>query len=192
MQPSNRSQAFAVATLATLLICANSLPAASSPPETAPANGSNPPASHQSNAGKSGNSNQNSAEPQEAATPRYRPERFAGRAGTYYRLVWGIDDLTVKWTESGDVIRFSYSVLDPEKAKQLNDKKLEPALYAPRAGVQLVVPSMEQVGQLRQSATPEAGKQYWMAFSNKGRLVKKGDYVAVVIGPFRAEGLVVD
>jgi hypothetical protein len=126
------------------------------------------------------------------APSRYRPSRFAGRAGTYYRLVWGVDSLAVKWTESGEVIRFSYQVLDADKAKQLNDKKSEPSLIDPRAGVQLVVPSLEKVGQLRQSSTPEAGKSYWMAFSNKGRLVKRGDRVSVVIGKFRADGLVVD
>jgi hypothetical protein len=37
---------------------------------------------------------------------------------------------------------------------------------------ELVVPSLEKLGQLRQSSTPEAGKSYWMAFSNKGRAVK--------------------
>lgn len=42
-------------------------------------------------------------------------------------MVWGIDSLDVKWTESGEVIRFSYRVLDPEKAKVLNDKKNEPS-----------------------------------------------------------------
>jgi len=31
-----------------------------------------------------------------------------------------------------------------------------------------------------------------MAFSNKGRLVKRGDHVDVVIGNFQAQGLVVD
>jgi hypothetical protein len=45
---------------------------------------------------------------------------------------------------------------------------------------------------LRQTATPEEGKSYWMAFSNKGRPVKRGDRVTVVIGHFRAEGLVVE
>jgi len=65
-------------------------------------------------------------------------------------------------------------------------------LIDPKAGVQLVVPSMEKIGQLRQSSTPEVGKSYWMAFSNKGRLVKRGDRVNVVIGKFRADGLVVD
>jgi hypothetical protein len=123
---------------------------------------------------------------------RYRPNRFAGRAGKYYSLVWGVESLSVKWAESGEVIRFSYHVLDADKAKPLNDKKAEPSLIDPQAGVKLVVPSLEKVGQLRQSATPEAGKSYWMAFSNKGRLVKRGDRVSVVIGKFRADGLVVD
>ena len=127
-----------------------------------------------------------------AAPSRYKPDRFAGRAGKYYELIWGVDSLAVKWTESGEVIRFTYRVLDADKAKTLNDKKAEPALIDPQARVKLVVPSMEKVGQLRQSSTPQAGKSYWMAFSNKGRLVKRGDRVNVVIGQFRAEGLVVD
>jgi hypothetical protein len=125
-------------------------------------------------------------------TNRYQPNRFAGRAGKYYELVWGVDSLGLKTLESGEIIRFTYRVLDAEKAKGLNDKKSEPFLIDPRAQVKLVVPSMEKVGQLRQSSTPEAGKSYWMAFSNKGRLVKRGDHVSVVIGKFRADGLVVD
>jgi hypothetical protein len=123
---------------------------------------------------------------------RYLPSRFAGRAGGYYKVVWGIDSLSVKWAESGELIRFSWRVLDPQRAQVLNDKKAEPALIAPRAGVSLVVPQMEKIGQLRQSQTPEAGHSYWMAFSNRGRLVKRGDRVDVVIGPFRAENLAVD
>jgi len=83
-------------------------------------------------------------------------------------------------------------VLDADKAKALNDKKFEPSLIDPQAGVKLVVPALEQVGQLRQSAPPEAGKVYWMAFSNKGRRVKRGDRVTVVIGRFHADGLVVE
>ena len=83
-------------------------------------------------------------------------------------------------------------MLDPNKAKTLNDKKNEPSLIDPRAGVILVVPSLEKVGQMRQSSTPEAGKSYWMAFSNKGRRVKRGDHVDVVMGNFQAQGLVVD
>jgi len=54
-----------------------------------------------------------------------------------------------------------------------------------------VVPSLEKVGKLRQSSTPQSGRVYWMAFSNKGGYVKSGHRVDVVIGQFRAEGLVV-
>jgi hypothetical protein len=133
------------------------------------------------------------AQPAAAATSsHYRPNRFSRRAELNYGLIWGVDSLSVKWTESGEVIRFAYRVLDAEKAKTLNDKKLEPTLNDPRAGVQLVIPQLEKVGKLRQSGTPEAGKAYWMAFSNKGRLVKRGDRVNVVIGSFHADGLVVD
>ena len=123
---------------------------------------------------------------------RYLPDKFAGSAGRYYKLVWGVDSLDVKTAESGELIRFSWRVLDPERAQMLNDKKATPSLIDPQAGVSLVIPVMDKIGQLRQSATPEAGKAYWMAFSNKGRLVKHGDRVTVVIGEFRAEGLVVN
>jgi hypothetical protein len=177
-----------------------------------PAAGGHPPARCQAAANTAASA---SAQPAEAAAPAstapaatgahkpgqakhgvkvspYRPDRFAGRAGSYYRLVWGVDLLAVKWGESGEVIRFTYRVLDADKAKVLNDKKNEPSLIDPQAGVKLVVPSLENVGQLRQSTTPENGKSYWMVFSNKGRPVKRGDHVAVVIGAFHADGLVVD
>jgi hypothetical protein len=123
---------------------------------------------------------------------RYQPARFAARAGTYYRLLWGIDSLSVKSAESGEVIRFSYRVLDTDKAKTLGDKKQEPSLVDDQAHVKLVVPMMDKVGKLRQTGTPESGKTYWMLFSNKGGYVKRGDRVSVVIGGFRADGLVVD
>ncbi|HEY2684754.1 MAG TPA: hypothetical protein VGI93_14650 [Steroidobacteraceae bacterium] len=120
------------------------------------------------------------------------PNRFAGAAGRYYKVVWGIDALQVKLAESGQVVRFSWRVLDADLATALNDKRAQPALQDPSAGVSLVVPTMEQIGQLRQTAPPEAGKSYWMAFSNKGRFVKPGHRVNVVIGTFHADGLVVE
>jgi hypothetical protein len=126
------------------------------------------------------------------ASRRYHPDHFAGRAGKYYALVWGVDSLSVKAVESGELIRFSYQVLDPGKAGQLHDKKLEPKLIAPDAHAILVIPSLEKVGQLRQSNTPEAGRSYWMAFSNPRRTVKRGDRVNVVIGQFHADGLLVE
>jgi hypothetical protein len=106
--------------------------------------------------------------------------------------MWGIDGLSVKSAEAGEVIRFTYQVLDANKAQMLNDKKIEPSLIDEQAHVKLVVPLMDKVGKLRQSSPPEAGKTYWMLFSNKGGHVKRGDKVNIVIGKFRADGLVVD
>jgi hypothetical protein len=110
----------------------------------------------------------------------------------YYQGAWGVDSFHVKWAESGELIRFSWRVVDPAKAAVLNDKKAEPELFDPEAGVKLVVPEMEKVGKLRQSSTPKPGMVYWMAFSNPTRAVKRGHRVDVVIGPFRANSLIVE
>jgi hypothetical protein len=183
-------------TIFSTMLCGALIAQSAAPPPTTQQS-SNPAAAQAATAAQSAaNATQTAAQDAKPATStqqsRYHPDRFAGRAGTYYRLVWGVDLLAVKWTESGEVIKFTYEVLDPAKAKTLNDKKNAPELIDPHAGVKLVVPSLEKVGQLRQSATPEAGKTYWMAFSNKGRHVKRGDHVNVVIGKFHADGLVVD
>ena len=123
---------------------------------------------------------------------RNQPIRMANRARAFYGLVWGVESLSVKAVESGEIIRFSYHVIDADKAKTLNDKQVDPALIAPEKGVKLVVPSLEQVGMLRQMSTPIEGKSYWMAFSNSGRLVRRGDHVNIVIGHFHADNLVVE
>lgn len=117
---------------------------------------------------------------------------FPGRARPYFALNWGVDSFSVKAVEQGELIRFSYRVVDPDKAKAINDKTIEAFLIAPAAYAQLVVPSLEKVGKLRQSGTPEPGRVYWMAFSNPGRTVRRGDRVDVVIGQFHADGLVVE
>ena len=126
------------------------------------------------------------------APTRYTRNRFPKRAESYYGVVWGLESLNVKAVESGALIRFSYRVLDPEKAKILNDKKVDAFLDAPARSVRLSIPSLEKVGQLRQGTTEQSGKVYWMAFSNPRRTVKSGDHVNIVIGAFHANGLMVD
>jgi hypothetical protein len=123
---------------------------------------------------------------------RNQPVRMADRARAYYGLVWGVESLRVKAVESGEIIRFSYQVIDADMAKTLNDKNLEPSLIDPEKGVKLVVPALEQVGLLRQMSTPVEGTSYWMAFSNSGRLVRRGDRVNIVIGQFHADNLTVE
>jgi hypothetical protein len=127
-----------------------------------------------------------------AAVPSISTTVASGRGATMLRRLWGIDDIHVRSTASGSLIRFSYRVVDADKAKILNDKKATPYLVDEKNGLALQVPVLEQVGQLRQVATPQNGREYWMAFSNKGRYVKPGNHVTVVIGSFRAGELVVE
>jgi hypothetical protein len=114
------------------------------------------------------------------------------RAAMMYRRVWGVDDIRLQETASGSMIRFSYKVVDAGRAKMLNDKKATPLLTDEATGTKLQVPVMEKVGQLRQTATPENGREYWMVFANKSHIVRPGSHVTVVIDKFRAEGLVVE
>ena len=118
--------------------------------------------------------------------------RLSPRAEMFYLGVWGVEDLHVKVAESGELIRFNYRVSNPAKAAVLNDKKIEPSLEDPQAGIKLSVPQMEKVGKLRQQSTPKAGMDYWMAFSNPTLAVKRGHRVDIVIGSFRATNLVVE
>jgi hypothetical protein len=116
----------------------------------------------------------------------------SGREATMLRRLWGIDDIHLRSTASGSLIRFSYRVVDADKAKILNSKNATPYLVDEKNGLALQVPMMEQVGQLRQVATPQNGRDYWMAFANKGRYVKPGSHVTVIIGSLRISGLVVE
>jgi hypothetical protein len=133
-----------------------------------------------------------SAHAVKTGSPTHYHRGVPKRAESYYGLVWGLDNLSVKAVESGALIRFSYRVLDPQKAKLLNDKKTEAFLEAPSRNVKLSIPSLEKVGQLRQGTTEESGKSYWMAFSNPRRTVKAGDHINIVIGTFHANGLVIE
>jgi hypothetical protein len=114
------------------------------------------------------------------------------RGSEFVRKRWGIENITVRATASGELIRFSYRVVDAEKAALINDKSKAPYLIEEKMGLALQIPQMEKVGQLRQTATPENGREYWMAFSNKGKLIKPGSRVDIVIGSFRINDLVVE
>ena len=127
-----------------------------------------------------------------SATTAHESSHFPKREQAYYQLFFGVDSIAAKAVESGELIKFSYRVLDADKARPLNEKSNEPVMFDPTINAKLIVPSLEKVGQLRQSSTPEAGKSYWMAFSNPGRVVKRGDRVSVTIGQFHIEGLVVE
>lgn len=121
----------------------------------------------------------------------YRASAHSDKARRLYAADWGIDHIEVRGTSSGQLIRFSYRVVDAKKAAVLDDKKATPHLFDAKAKAVLEIPTMDKIGQLRQSSAPENGKEYWMVFSNKGGHVKPGDRVNIVIGPFHVDGLAV-
>jgi hypothetical protein len=122
----------------------------------------------------------------------YHANGRSSRAIRQYQAAWGVDDMWVRRTASGTLVRFSYRVTDAERAKILGDKEATPHLVDPKRGVILEIPVMENIGQLRQTGTPVVGQEYWMVFSNKGDVVKAGDRVDVLIGTFHADGLLVE
>ena len=147
-----------------------------------------------------GNEKAVAAQPAAAATASSAPKVTAPpavvaksqRGADYYRKRWGIDNIVVRATASGSLIRFSYRVVDATKAAVINDKSKAPFLIEEKTGIALPIPAMEKVGQLRQTATPENGREYWMAFSNKNKLIKPGSRVDIAIGTFRINDLVVE
>ena len=132
------------------------------------------------------------AHPDGAKVSPYSKRGHSRQAELYYGSVWGIERLRVQRTASGALIRFSYRVLDAKKAQAIQAKKAEPHLLGQRSHALLSVPTLENVGQLRQTESIAEGKDYWVLFSNRGDLVKLGDRVDVIIGDFYANSLTVE
>lgn len=114
------------------------------------------------------------------------------RDSLYYKRNWGVEIVGVKPVSSGYMLSFKYRVLDPEKAKLLNDRQTRAFLRDEATGNVLSVPAMENVGELRTGATPVADRTYFMIFGNPGKLVKSGSRVSVVAGALHVDGLIVD
>ncbi|WP_341316741.1 hypothetical protein WN982_35945 [Paraburkholderia sp. IMGN_8] len=130
-----------------------------------------------------------------ASTPRhspYLPVSMSQHAKNYYGLMKGIDNLSVRRTASGNLIRFSYRVTDPVAAHLLGEKTATAYLYGQASHALLEIPVMDKIGQLRQTGPLEVGQEYWMVFSNKGNPIKAGDRVDVFVGSLHIDGLIVE
>jgi len=107
--------------------------------------------------------------------------------------LWGIEVQGIRRTSAGYMLDFRYKVTEPDKAKQLLDRKMKPYVIVEGSDIELQVPVSPKIGPLRQSSSKVyADRNYFMLFGNPGRRVKAGDKVTVVVGDFRAEHLVVE
>ncbi|MFB3903560.1 MAG: hypothetical protein ACE15E_08910 [Acidobacteriota bacterium] len=111
---------------------------------------------------------------------------------TELRDRWGIEVVSLRLTANSHMLDFRYRVLDKEKAAPLFDRDKKPYLIHENTGKSLTVPAPAKIGPLRNSDPPKQDRIYWMFFGNAGKLIKKGDFVTVVIGDFRAEKLLVE
>jgi hypothetical protein len=127
-----------------------------------------------------------------AASVRSEADDWRVRQGLYFKRNWGVELINVTPVSSGYMLALRYRVLDPDRAKVLNDRKSKAYLIAEASGTVLAVPAMENIGELRPGAAPESGRNYFMIFGNPGQLVKKGSRVSFRVGNLRASGLVVE
>lgn len=83
----------------------------------------------------------------------------ATNEATYYLRRWGIETV-VQATSSGALIRFSYRVSTPTRAKSSTTRESSPISIDEKNGLAPPVPTVENVGQLRQVAivTTKASK----------------------------------
>ncbi len=132
-----------------------------------------------------------SAKPTVVSRPPWAGAR-SQRGEARYALLYGVDQMHVRWTASGSSLEFRYRVLDPDKAAVLQDKRMKPLLIDQKTGARLTVPMMEKIGELRQVSEPQPGREYWMIFSNPGKQVKPGSRVNIVVGPLYVSGLLVE
>lgn len=105
---------------------------------------------------------------------------------------YGISIVGVKLSGNGYLVDFRYRVIDPGKASPLMDRKASPYLVDQATGEKSTVPTGPRMGSLRAKGTPVAGKVYFILFSNAKKAVRKGSKVDVVIGDFKAPGLIVE
>jgi hypothetical protein len=105
---------------------------------------------------------------------------------------FGIKILSLRPTAGGQMLDLRFQVIDPEMAKPVLDKNKKAYLLDGKTGKTLPVP-VTKAGSMRQTTLkPEAGRIYFMLFSNPNRMVKEGGSVSLVIGDFRKDGIVVD
>lgn len=104
----------------------------------------------------------------------------------------GINVVSLRPTAAGQMLDLRFRVLDPEKAKAVLDRNKKAYLLDGSTGRRLPVP-VSKAGPLRQTTRqPEAGRIYFMLFSNPGGWVKEGGRASLVIGDFRKDDIVIE
>ena len=98
---------------------------------------------------------------------------WAMRAGQGVKRQWGVEVLGARLVSHDWMINFRYRVVDPAKARPLLQQKATAYLVDEASGARLAVPAMENIGELRQTTVPEAGRSYFVQFGNANQVVRR-------------------
>ncbi len=124
-----------------------------------------------------------------ASTGGEAPQAVAPEEATLEER-WGVEVVALRLTGADYMLDFRYKVIDPEKAAELFERANKPVLIHNSTGARLEVPRPAKTGPLRPTNPPQAGRTYFMLFSNPG-VVQAGDEVTIEIGDFEA-GVIVE
>jgi hypothetical protein len=106
---------------------------------------------------------------------------------------YGIRYQSLRLSGSGLLLDLRYRVLDPDKAAQVVNHKVQPVVVDPLTGYQFQVPHAQKIGTLRHmGGNLKTGRVYSMLFANPGRTLKSGATVNLVMGDYRLDGLRVE
>lgn len=106
---------------------------------------------------------------------------------------WGIQVKRISLTANGHMIDLRYKVIDPVKAKPFLAAGVNPQLIDARTGAKMGVPTTPKMGSLRQKTrAPEAGREYFMLFGNRGGLIRTGSKVSLVVGDATIDNIIVE
>jgi hypothetical protein len=114
-------------------------------------------------------------------------------AGAESARTLGVNILGVRRSAAGYMLDLRYTVVDPEKAQPLVDRKVRPYLIDQATGAKLFVPASAKLGPLRQTgAKAVPGQIYFALFANPGRYVEPGRKVTLVVGDQQVPDLIVN
>ena len=105
----------------------------------------------------------------------------------------GIEVVAMRQTAGGNMLDFRFRVHDVDKAVILFKEEVKPQLIDLSSGVNLAVPITSKLGPMRPTyRNPKKGIVYWMLFNNPEGLVKEGGRVAIIVGEYRIDNIVVE
>jgi hypothetical protein len=105
---------------------------------------------------------------------------------------WGIRILHLRSTAENHMLDLRFRVLDPEKAREVLSRNHKSYLIDQTTGKTLPVP-VTKAGALRQTTLkPEAGRVYFILFSNGNGFLQQGSQVTWVIGDIRIKNIALE